>query len=98
MTSARSANRDLDRDAARLSAELDQYISAHLTRFLADGKRFGPGAFTFVPPVPENYAALGRDPDDPMAGWGFVIQRESDGQYFELDIEVDAHPLEAGAR
>lgn len=50
--------------------------------------------YEVVEPEATQYAALGYDPENPDGP--LVIRRVSDGQCFELEIQVSAHEVSAG--
>lgn len=85
---------DLFRERMRLSGDLSGLAYQYLCDQLGYGGRTIDGEKYELADEKE-YAALGYNPEDP---WGpLVVRRQSDGQCFELDIEVDAHRVQAKA-
>jgi hypothetical protein len=76
-------------DADRLGGQISQHVVEHLAHELSSARHFGTDEYEAVDD--EEYRRLGYDPDDPYGE--IVIKRKRDGAYFELEIDVTAHPV-----
>jgi hypothetical protein len=76
-------------DANRVSGLLSQSVTEDLASDFSSGKHIGADEFESV--SDEEYRDLGYDPDDPYGE--IVIKRKRDDAYFELEVDVTAHPV-----